>query len=187
MRQHAHNRWTCAAKRDKVDFMILSTLPMIFHRERAMSERPQPSIVRLREAVTIRVQATSLRSVARQVGMSPSGLDKFLAGGMPYQKSRRKLFDWLHRERNNLGADLTVDGIAAALTSLVRDLPPERREAALHALIRTLNGLYTSSMETPPAWLAELIHKAAEGSAFPEDEVPSSRRAEDLEGPQAQA
>jgi hypothetical protein len=148
-----------------------------------MSERPQPSIVRLREAVTIRVQATSLRSVARQVGMSPSGLDKFLSGGMPYQKSRRKLFDWLHRERNNLGADLTVDGIAAALTSLVRDLPPERREAALHALLHTLNGLYTSSAETSPAWLAELMQKAAEGSAFPEDEVPP-RRAEEGEPPQ---
>ncbi|MCA1791645.1 MAG: hypothetical protein LC667_17875, partial [Thioalkalivibrio sp.] len=85
-----------------------------------MSERPQTTIDRLREAVTIRVQATSLRSVARQVGMSPSGLDKFLMGGMPYQKSRRKLFDWLHRERGNLGAEHTVDGVAAAMASLVR-------------------------------------------------------------------
>lgn len=152
-----------------------------------MSERPQPSIVRLREAVTIRVQATSLRSVARQVGMSPSGLDKFLAGGMPYQKSRRKLFDWLHRERNNLGADLTVDGIAAALTSLVRDLPPERREAALQALIHTLHGLYVSSMESEPRWLSELMRKAAEGDAFPEDEVPPSRPAENPDEPPAQA
>ncbi|HEU0297890.1 MAG TPA: hypothetical protein VFR37_00505 [Longimicrobium sp.] len=151
-----------------------------------MPERPQPSIVRLREAVTIRVQATSLRSVARQVGMSPSGLDKFLAGGMPYQKSRRKLFDWLHRERNNLGADLTVDGIAAALTSLVRDLPPERREAALHALLHTLQGLYAANADTSPAWLTELTQKAAEGSAFPEDEVPPSRPRDEVP-PQAQA
>ena len=142
-----------------------------------MNDRPQSSITRLREAVTIRVQATSLRSVARQVGMSPSGLDKFLAGGMPYQKSRRKLFDWLHRERNNLGADLTVDGIAAALGSLVRDLPPDRRETALHTLLHTLTSLYGEHAETAPAWLAEITRKAAEGSAFPEDEVPPSRPA----------
>jgi hypothetical protein len=139
------------------------------------TDRPQTSISRLREAVTIRVQATSLRSVARQVGMSPSGLDKFLAGGMPYQKSRRKLFDWLHRERHNLGADLTVDGIAAALGSLVRDLPPDRREQALLTLLGTLQELYATHTETAPPWLAEILQKAADGSAFPEDEVPPSR------------
>ena len=151
-----------------------------------MSDRPQTSIDRLREAVTIRVQATSLRSVARQVGMSPSGLDKFLNGGMPYQKSRRKLFDWLHRERNNLGADLTVDGIAAALTSLVRDLPPERRERALNALLDTLRSLYESNTDTAPRWLGELTRKAAEGTAFPEDEVPRAKPAADV-GAVAQA
>ncbi|MBW3572749.1 MAG: hypothetical protein KY467_16765 [Gemmatimonadetes bacterium] len=150
-----------------------------------MTDRPQTSISRLREAVTIRVQATSLRSVARQVGMSPSGLDKFLAGGMPYQKSRRKLFDWLHRERHNLGADLTVDGIAAALGSLVRDLPPDRREQALLALLGTLRDLYATHAETAPSWLAEIIQKAADGSAFPADEVPPSRRPADDEAAQA--
>jgi hypothetical protein len=133
------------------------------------------SITRLREAVTIRVQATSLRSVARQVGMSPSGLDKFLAGAMPYQKSRRRLFDWLHRERDNLGADLTVDGVAAALGSLVRDLPPDRRGRALDTLLETLHALYDEHSEMSPPWLAEITQKAAEGNAFPEDEVPPPR------------
>jgi len=146
-----------------------------------MTERPQSSIDRLREAVTIRVQATSLRSVARQVGMSPSGLDKFLLGGMPYQKSRRKLFDWLHREYNNLGADLTADGIAAALGSLVRDLPPERRERALDALLDTLRGLYDSHGDMAPAWLGELSRKAAEGNAFDEAEMPRVRPAAAVE------
>jgi hypothetical protein len=143
------------------------------------SERPQTSIDRLREAVTIRVQATSLRSVARQVGMSPSGLDKFLNGGMPYQKSRRKLFDWLHRERNNLGADLTVDGVAAALGSLVRDLPPDRRERALTSLLETLRTLYETNTDTAPRWLGELTRRASEGTAFPEDEVPRAKPAAD--------
>jgi hypothetical protein len=140
-----------------------------------MSDRPQNTIDRLREAVTIRVQATSLRSVARQVGMSPSGLDKFLMGGMPYQKSRRKLFDWLSRERGNLGAEHTVDGVAAALASLVRDLPPDRREKALGALLDTLRGLYDAHTDHAPGWLGELTRKAAEGTAFPEDEVPPAR------------
>jgi hypothetical protein len=147
-------------------------------RKSEMSDRPQNTIDRLREAVTIRVQATSLRSVARQVGMSPSGLDKFLNGGMPYQKSRRKLFDWLTRERGNLGAEHTVDGVAAALASLVRDLPPDRREKALQTLLDTLRGVYDTHTERAPSWLGELTQKAAEGTAFPEDEVPRASLAE---------
>jgi hypothetical protein len=140
-----------------------------------MTDRPQTTITRLREAVTIRVQATSLRSVARQVGMSPSGLDKFLSGAMPYQKSRRRLFDWLTREHSKLGADVTTDAVAAALGSLVRDLPPDRRAQALNTLLDTLRGLYDEHSETSPRWLGEIIQKTADGSAFPEDEVPPPR------------
>ena len=140
-----------------------------------MNERPQSSVDRLREAVTIRVQATSLRSVARQVGMSPSGLDKFLSGAMPYQKSRRRLFDWLTREHSKLGADVTTDAVAAALGSLVRDLPPDRRGRALDTLLHTLRGLYGEHSDTSPPWLAEITQKAADGTAFPEDEVPPPR------------
>jgi hypothetical protein len=140
-----------------------------------MLVRPQPSVDRLRNAIILRVQATSLRSVARQVGMSPSGLDKFLSGGTPYTKSRRKLFDWLHRERHHLGSDLTSDGMAAALGALVRDLAPERREAALLSLIGTLCDVYDSQPDSAPPWLGELAAKAADGTAFHEDDVPRSR------------
>ncbi|HEX8393590.1 MAG TPA: hypothetical protein VF665_14695 [Longimicrobium sp.] len=135
-------------------------------------QRPQTSVDRLRDAVALRVQATSLRSVARQVGMSPSGLDKFLSGGTPYAKSRRKLFDWLQRERSNLPSGLAADGMAAALGSLVRDLAPERREPALYALIDTLRGLYSTHAESCPPWLSELARNTEEGTAFHQDDVP---------------
>lgn len=140
-----------------------------------MSVRPQPSIDRLRNAIVLRVQATSLRAVARQVGMSPSGLDKFLSGGTPYTKSRRKLFDWLHRERHNLHSDLTADGMAAALGALVRDLAPDRREEALHTLLGTLRDVYGAQPDTAPPWLAQLASMAEDGTAFHEDDVPRAR------------
>ena len=54
-----------------------------------MSERAVTSLERLRETVALRVQATSLRTVARQVGMSPTGLEKFLAGETPYSRQVR--------------------------------------------------------------------------------------------------
>lgn len=137
-----------------------------------MSVRPQPSIDRLRNAIVLRVQATSLRAVARQVGMSPSGLDKFLSGGTPYTKSRRKLFDWLHRERHNLHSDLTADGMAAALGALVRDLAPDRREGALHTLLGTLRDVYGVQPDTAPPWLGQLASMTEDGTAFHEDDVP---------------
>jgi hypothetical protein len=58
----------------------------------------------LRAFARSRVERTSLRQVAREVGMSPSGLDKFLAGAMPYRKTRRKLEAWYTR-----GAAFDVD------------------------------------------------------------------------------
>ncbi|HEX9939764.1 MAG TPA: hypothetical protein VGB15_21695, partial [Longimicrobium sp.] len=73
-----------------------------------MSERPLTSLERLRETVRLRVEATSLRAVARQVGMSPSGLEKFLAGGTPYAGSRQKLQDWWEREGSRPRAEVSA-------------------------------------------------------------------------------
>ncbi len=44
------------------------------------------------------MHGTSLRQAAREIGMSPTGLQKFLHGGEPYVKTVRKLSLW--RERN---------------------------------------------------------------------------------------
>jgi hypothetical protein len=121
-----------------------------------MSEVPLTSLERLRRGVAERVRATSLRAVARQVGMSPSGLEKFLSGGVPYQKSRRRLFEWLNREGASVPARVQGDDVTSVLASLVRDLPAERRERALGALLDTLRSLYDAHAGAAPAWLGEL-------------------------------
>jgi hypothetical protein len=120
-----------------------------------MDESLADSIDRLRENVAIRVHATSLRSVARQVGMSPSGLEKFIAGGTPYSNTRRKLVEWWYREGTQSHLDLSADGVAVALGTLVRDLPPERRERTLRELMGTLRELYAAQGDACPAWLGE--------------------------------
>jgi hypothetical protein len=127
-----------------------------WNREGRMIALRTASLDRLREAVRERVEASSLRHVARQVGMSPTGLRKFLEGGIPYQKSRRRLFDWLQRENGVPGAEGAGGGMSGALASLVAELPPERREAALGALLETLRTLYGAHAEAAPAWLGEL-------------------------------
>lgn len=121
-----------------------------------MSERPLTSLERLRETVALRVQATSLRAVARQVGMSPSGLEKFLSGGTPYTRSRQKLQDWWEREGSRPRSEVSAEGIQVAVGALVRDLPPEFRAEAIERLIRALRDVYDEQQAEHPVWLDSL-------------------------------
>ncbi|HEX8429848.1 MAG TPA: hypothetical protein VF625_01130 [Longimicrobium sp.] len=120
-----------------------------------MADPIPTSVDQLRESVAIRVHSTSLRAVARQVGMSPSGLEKFIAGGTPYTNTRRKLMEWWFAEGRHPRSDLSADGVAVALGTLVRELPPERRERALHDLVGTLRELYQAQGAPYPPWLGD--------------------------------
>ena len=121
-----------------------------------MTDRPLSNLERLRETVATRVQATSLRSVARQVGMSPSGLEKFLSGGTPYSRSRQKLQDWWEREGSRPRSEVSSEGIEVAVGALVRDLPAEFRAEAVQRLIRALRDVYHEQDAAFPPWLDAL-------------------------------
>ncbi|HEX7118643.1 MAG TPA: hypothetical protein VF212_07645 [Longimicrobiales bacterium] len=111
---------------------------------------------RLREAVAERVDAHSLRSVARAVGMSPTGLQKFLDGATPYSATRRKLERWYVREAASYGGVADAESVRAALHVLGRDLPRGEREKALSDIVDRLEAAYRESGREPPPWLAEL-------------------------------
>ncbi len=129
-----------------------------------MSEAFPTSIERLRETVTSRVRSTSLRSVAREVGMSPSGLEKFLSGGNPYSGTRRKLYNWWLRAQGEPAVPrLSSDAVAFALRGLLHDVAPERRDAMLAELVRTLRDLHRAHGELCPPWLAELVDDHSPG------------------------
>jgi hypothetical protein len=53
---------------------------------------------RFRGAVREAIARSTLRTVAKDVGMSPSGLQKFLNGTNPYGKTRERLHVWYFRE-----------------------------------------------------------------------------------------
>ena len=121
-----------------------------------MPEQAVTSLERLRETVALRVQATSLRTVARQVGMSPAGLEKFLAGETPYSRSRQRLQEWWVREASKPRTDLTLEGVEVAIGALVRDLPPEHRVEAIGRVVGELRRLYRAEGVAEPPWLAQL-------------------------------
>lgn len=117
------------------------------------AESGQVPVSRIREAVARSVERQSLREVARNVGMSPSGLRKFLDGAEPYSSTRHKLDRWYFAEG---GGEITAKAAESALELLVQDLPPASRREALEQLIRVLIRIYADRDQAQPSWLSQL-------------------------------
>jgi hypothetical protein len=114
------------------------------------------TIRHLRETAAARVENTSLRSVAREIGMSPTGLKKFLQGTAPYSPTLRRLRNWyVHYAALQAGEVLTQDA-TAALAVLVHDLSPDPRRAAAGCVLDCVSRGYDQSGKTRPVWIDEL-------------------------------
>lgn len=105
-----------------------------------MTEKLKPEqIEELRTAAAARVAATSLRGAAREIGMSPSGLQKFLNGTDPYEPTLLRLRAWY-------GDDATQREREEAVARLLGFLPAQRRASAEAALRAMLMGPVRSRM-----------------------------------------
>ena len=114
------------------------------------------SIRHMREVAAARVENTSLRQVAREIGMSPTGLKKFLDGTAPYSPTIRRLRNWYVRYSADQESNVEQVDASAALAVLMHDLRSDsRRNAAVH-MLDALSGGYQQSGKSQPAWLAEL-------------------------------
>ncbi|HEX8695256.1 MAG TPA: hypothetical protein VF746_22785 [Longimicrobium sp.] len=116
----------------------------------------------LREALRAEVEAATLRQVARLVGMSPSGLQKFLDGAHPHGATRRRLERWhvLHGP-GRLQAGLGGGRALAVLHALVQDLAPARHRAVMEQLLESMEQAYLSARLPRPEWLEELRDELA--------------------------
>jgi lambda repressor-like predicted transcriptional regulator len=112
----------------------------------------------VRSTAQRRMDATSLRAVARQVGMSPSGLSKFLAGARPYSKTLARLRAW-YLWQSEQPATLSPQETLAALQLLTSPLPVDRRPDAAAGIMDALRGCFGGKA---PAWWAEFERLAQE-------------------------
>jgi transcriptional regulator with XRE-family HTH domain len=129
-------------------------MPMMNHPSAA--EPRNASIRHMREVAAARVENVSLRQVAREIGMSPTGLKKFLEGTAPYSPTVRRLRNWYVRYAAVQKSDVEEVDARAALEVLVHDLGSDsRRDAALHVLEAVGSGYERSGKPRPP-WLSEL-------------------------------
>lgn len=117
--------------------------------------RPTPSLDRLRERVREHVKATSLKRVARAVGMSPGALDRFLNRGPIVGKSRANLFHWLTR----VEAEADVEAVTCAhyINALVAHMEPKDQVRAAAGIVDVLVQVHASSNSAGvPLWLERL-------------------------------
>ena len=120
-----------------------------------------PPVPTLREAVREAVARTSVRAVADEVGMSPSGLHSFLNGGRPYARTVRLLAAWFVRRHDALGAKVAGEGdrmvaaTRAAVALLVAHLPPAVRASAARQLLAKVRALTDDAHAPRPAWLSD--------------------------------
>lgn len=121
------------------------------------ASRGRLPLERLREAVAGGVESRSLRQVARDVGMSPSGLQKFLDGATPYSGTRRKLEQWYVRESAvQYGAELGAGTALAALRVLTQNLPTPSEREALEEIVAALEQAHRAAGRPVPGWLREI-------------------------------
>jgi hypothetical protein len=110
----------------------------------------------LRDAAAARVESTSLRSVAREIGMSPTGLKKFLMGTAPYSPTVRRLRRWYLQYAALPAAQVSYQDASNALVVLVHDLSPEPRREVADCVLECLARGYDASERSRPDWVGEL-------------------------------
>src|SRR4051812_39524691 len=93
---------------------------------------------RIRETLRICIDRSTLRAVAVQVGMSPTGLQEFVRGGAKaYGPTREKVRAWFYR-RAGMDA-LTPSDAAVVLRRLVVTLPdPDKGVVSLLDALESL-------------------------------------------------
>ncbi|HEX6751703.1 MAG TPA: hypothetical protein VF092_30700 [Longimicrobium sp.] len=116
----------------------------------------EATVSHLREMAANRVENTSLRGVAREIGMSPTGLKKFLMGTAPYSPTLRRLRKWYLQYAALPTAELTYQEASAALLVLTHDLSPEPRREASDGVLDSVAQGYDASGRARPRWVDEL-------------------------------
>ena len=113
------------------------------------------SLRRLRDAVRLRIEATSLRRTAAEIDLSPTGLSGFLDGKAAHQSTRSKVLRWYARHAWREGTAATPEAARASLSLLVQHLPAPVRPEVAGRLVELLARLTDAHGLGRPGWLSE--------------------------------
>jgi transcriptional regulator with XRE-family HTH domain len=116
----------------------------------------EANIQHLRDTASARVEGTSLRRVAREIGMSPTGLKKFLQGTAPYSPTVRRLRNWYVQYAAKLDHVVERHVASAALSVLVHDLPQASRGQTAACVLDCVGRGFVDRGLSQPGWVNEL-------------------------------
>jgi len=125
----------------------------------------EATIQHLRALAAARVEHTSLRGVAREIGMSPTGLKKFLLGTAPYSPTLRRLRKWHVHHAGTPAGEVEQHDAEAAIAVLTHALPAEPRRATAECVLDCLGRGYEAAGHARPTWVAELRDELARDAA----------------------
>ncbi|HEY4321938.1 MAG TPA: hypothetical protein VGM77_12275 [Gemmatimonadales bacterium] len=115
----------------------------------------------LREAVLVRVNDSSLREVANEIGMSWSGLRTFLAGGVPHARTRGKLAAWYVSSKRPAPSRLEKADLLAATAVMAKYVEAGATSAIRETRLKAvLDELYNALGEKTAGSVARTIRKA---------------------------
>lgn len=139
----------------------------------------------LRQAVAAAAEASSYRTVARELGLSPRTLRLFVEGGsVPRARTMARVRAWY--VRRGASTDVSPDTAAAALGVLVRELPSPEREEAAAGVVALIESAFLRRDAQLPAWLLALAARPASArpvAASPSEESRPIPRPPSLEAP----
>jgi len=119
-------------------------------------------VARLRAALRDAVGSRTLRGVAEELGMSPTGLSNFIAGTQPYGKTLHRLRAWA--ERNGIGGPPPpVD--ADQLRRYVETLPDP--DVGVRLLLDAVDEAYATAKMFAPGWVQQVRHELGETESAP--------------------
>jgi len=87
----------------------------------------ETEIIRIGAALRARIDETTLRDTASELGMSPAGLRLFASRSRPHSATMRRARAWFAGW--NLQAGHVACAVEVALETLAAPLPEQRREA----------------------------------------------------------
>jgi len=110
----------------------------------------------LRDAVAREAARSSLRSVARELAMSPNGVRDFVQGAMPRGATRLKVERWLVSQ-GRIARPPNVGQFVRLLNELAGDLSPTQAVQMGRHLAALLVESYEERRLAPPPWVRQLV------------------------------
>ncbi|HEU4454941.1 MAG TPA: hypothetical protein VFR81_17895 [Longimicrobium sp.] len=108
----------------------------------------------LRETAARAVEATSLRGVARLVGLSAMGLRDFIRGQKePRGSTLRKVERWYFAHGAPYRAAIDEETVRAAFSAVLAPVAEKSRDRRLAQLLEALAGIYRDEGIPLPPWM----------------------------------